>query len=127
MTSLLTTDTSDHFVQDSIDKLLSRFDKENEAIRKNKALSELDGGRRERRDGIRPLTNVVSNQVTQLPEIDHSLHHYSEVMAINLVCIKLTEILQNLLTYRKPLRQLPGWMGMAQAPPIRLDSNYLWI
>lgn len=69
-------------MQDSVDSLLSRFDKENEAIRKNKALSKLDGGRRERRDGIGPLTNVVTNQITQrLPDIHHSPHHYSEVVA----------------------------------------------
>ena len=72
-------------MQDSVDNLLSRFDKENEAIRKSKALSELDGGRRERRekrDGIRPLMNVITNQVTQLPDIQHSPHHYSKV-AVN--------------------------------------------
>ena len=73
-------------MQDSVDKLLSRFDKENEAIRKSKVLSELDGERRERRerrekrDGIRPLTNVVTNQVTQLPDIQRSPHQYSKVV-----------------------------------------------
>lgn len=73
-------------MQDLVDKLLSHFDKENEAIRKSKALSELDGGRRERRekrDGIRPLTNIVTNQVTQLPDIHHSPHHYSEVVTMS--------------------------------------------
>ena len=70
-------------MQDPVDNLLSRFDKENEAIRKSKALSELDGGRREWRDGrIRPLTNVMTNQITQrLPDIHHTSHHYSEVVA----------------------------------------------
>ena len=77
-------------MQDPVDNLLSRFDKENEAIRKSKALSELDAGRRERRDGrIRPLKNVVTNQITQrLPSIDHAPHHYSEVVAtINVLSI----------------------------------------
>jgi hypothetical protein len=74
-------------VQDPVDKLLSRFDKENEAIRKSKASSDLDGGRRERRDGIRPLTNVVTNQITQrLPNIHHSPHQFSEVVEIKIVC-----------------------------------------
>ena len=71
-------------MQDTVDKLLSHFDKENEAIRKSKALSsELDGGRRERREGTRPLLSVVTNQVSQrLPDIHHSPNHYSEVVGI---------------------------------------------
>ncbi len=74
-------------MQDPVDKLLSRFDKENEAIRKSKASSDLDGGRRERRDGIRPLMNVVTNQITQrLPNIHHDPHQFSEVVAIKIVC-----------------------------------------
>ena len=96
-------------MQDPVDNLLSRFDKENEAIRKSKA-SELDGGRREWRDGrIRPLTNVMTNQITQrLPDIHHTPHHYSEVVATTNVLLyeKSIEILQNfflsLLTYRRP-------------------------
>ena len=113
-------------MQDSVDKLLSRFDKENEAIRKSKALSELDGGRRERRDGIRPLTNVVTNQVTQLPDIHHSPHHYSEVVAM-LYMYKLDNKFYRIFpTYRKPLHRLPGWMEMALAPPTQLDLSYPW-
>ena len=80
---MLTTDHSNS-VQDSVDKLLSGFDKENEAIRKSKALSEFDRERRERRDGMRLLTNVDTNQVSRLPDI-HT--QYSKVVrsCVNLI------------------------------------------
>ena len=110
-------------MQDSVDKLLSGFDKENEALRKSKALSEFDRERRERRDGMRLLTNVDTNQITRLPDI-HT--QYSKVVTISVNLIVNWNVVYFSLCYRKPWHQLPGWMAQAQAPPIRRDLNYPW-
>ena len=123
---------SSSLVQGSLDDLLSGLDKENEENKQNlnrKPSSTLER-ERERASRLRPLTDLTdnSNQITKLPDIVNS-QPYAQVNNLR----KRKEIINHcsfifLLSkiYRKLWQMLPGWTGMAQAPPTLRDSSCPW-